>query len=193
MTMNSVICIASPFIEGSKGKRSHTIEAVRSSGLLHDLHAGWADVHPDYAHYYDPVEAVNMAIAHTIQEHPGSFPLILMGDTASTLGVIRGIPQKHVNVIWYDTDEPDALMGMVGSMLSSVKLMHDLRQVSSLDKHCLYLHINLNVLQDQSLADVVKAVKTVAHQYRNCLAAASITVANATPDEVKVVAEALIP
>lgn len=119
--MARYLCIGVPYFIGEHIPQRIETQAIRNSGLMHELQAEWIEVQPDFAGIADPTVAVNRALAQTIAAHPDHVPLIFAADCMSALGAMKGLERLHPNILWYDAhgdfNTPETTpSGFVGGM-----------------------------------------------------------------------------
>lgn len=95
------ICIGVPYWLGER-QQVAAVDAVKDSGIAGELGTVWIDLQPDFAAHADPVAAVNLALAQTIQAYPDRKPLVFAGECVTALGALKGLEAQRPAVLWYD-------------------------------------------------------------------------------------------
>ncbi|MBZ0321418.1 MAG: arginase family protein [Anaerolineae bacterium] len=80
------------------------MDDLKSSGIAEAFGASWVDVVPDFDHAPNPMTAVHRAIADAILRHPNQFPVVFAADCVTSIGMVRGLTQRHgeMGIVWYD-------------------------------------------------------------------------------------------
>lgn len=100
--MQDIMCIGAPFWMGELPEHESAVNLIRRSGYAERIHANWCEIRPDYAAHFEPINAVNHAIAQTIKGHPNRFPVVFAGDCMCALGVVNGLDLHKLGCVWYD-------------------------------------------------------------------------------------------
>ncbi len=99
--MIEFVCINVPHFLGHKQPGRNEGDEIRASGFVDRISATWVEIEPDYDQH-DPVVAVNLALAEAITSHATRFPIVLAGDCVSALGMVKGLAQDNLGIVWYD-------------------------------------------------------------------------------------------
>lgn len=98
-----VVCIGVPYMYGEPiPSDRNSLNLIKASGFMQEIDATWVDVEPNFTAYARPIDAVNVAIAETIQKYADHFPLVFANGCTDSLGVVGGIRKPNVGIIWYD-------------------------------------------------------------------------------------------
>ena len=101
--MIELVCIGVPYYLGESKPERREVDALRRSGIADELNAEWVDIEPDFGSADDPVVAVNLALASTIQAHAAKLPVVFANDCTSCLGMVKGLESKAPSILWYDS------------------------------------------------------------------------------------------
>ena len=101
--MTKLVCIGVPYYLGESKPERREVDALRRSGIADELNAEWVDIEPDFGSADDPVVAVNLALASTIQAHAAKLPVVFANDCTSCLGMVKGLESKAPSILWYDS------------------------------------------------------------------------------------------
>lgn len=102
--MPKTICIGVPQFLGEPAPNRIEIQQIQEAGFIQSINAEYVEIEPHYDAFEHPVNAVNAALAQTIADHSDYFPVVLASDCVSSLGMVKGLAQRHANVglVWFD-------------------------------------------------------------------------------------------
>ena len=101
--MTDWIFIGVPYWLGDSRRHNGAVTMLEAAGLHHELGAEWVNVTvPRHDDEQAAVTAVNRQLAQLIADHADKTPLVIMGDCTASVGVVAGLQNADLHVLWYD-------------------------------------------------------------------------------------------
>lgn len=96
-----ILCISNPYPFGER-LTENPMELIKTSGFVESIGAEWVEIQPNFAAYDRPIDAVNAALAETMQAHPNHFPLIFAASCMGSIGAVKGMGKPNAGIVWFD-------------------------------------------------------------------------------------------